>query len=226
MISWRPDGSLSQDAGRADPGARRPDAARGGQDCERPEEGDRVLSAQGGGEPGGRTQPAPEALGNRQHQASCDGAVDRGAAGFATLQADVVAAMAKAGPSDANAIATAARVVMRSRIMSAFKRSTSLASATANGRRTPASRRCSKRQVDGQLAEPDDAPRSASDRHGPLGPGSLPIGRDDRRGGDVHAPRVLRCPCPHCGTRMIVIEVFARGCEPRWRPTPSSIDTS
>ena len=27
------------------------------------------LSAQGGGEPGGRTQPAPEALGNRQHQA-------------------------------------------------------------------------------------------------------------------------------------------------------------
>ena len=27
------------------------------------------LSAQGGGEPGGQTQPAPEALGNRQHQA-------------------------------------------------------------------------------------------------------------------------------------------------------------
>src|SRR5208282_5338174 len=37
-----PDGSLSQDAGRADPGARQPDAAQGGQDCERPEEGDRV----------------------------------------------------------------------------------------------------------------------------------------------------------------------------------------
>ena len=36
------------------------------------------------------------------------------------------------------------------------------------------------------------------------------------------APRVLRCPCPRCGTRMIVIEVFARGCEPRWRPTPST----
>ena|SRR5262252_7852403 len=32
--------------------------------------------------------------------------------------------------------------------------------------------------------------------------------------------------CPHCGARMIVIEVFARGCEPKWRPTPGRIDTS
>ena len=40
------------------------------------------------------------------------------------------------------------------------------------------------------------------------------------------APRALRCPCPRCGTRMIVIEVFAAGCEPRWRLTPSPIDTS
>ena len=43
-------------------------------------------------------------------------------------------------------------------------------------------------------------------------------------------PRVLPCPCPRCGGRMIVIEVFARGCEPRWRPTPAPtpirIDTS
>src|SRR5262249_32960488 len=39
-------------------------------------------------------------------------------------------------------------------------------------------------------------------------------------------PRVLPCPCPRCGARMIVIEVFARGCEPRWRPTPSRIHTS
>ena len=39
-------------------------------------------------------------------------------------------------------------------------------------------------------------------------------------------PRVLRCPCPHCGARMIVIEVFARGCEPKWRPTPGRFDTS
>ena len=47
-----------------------------------------------------------------------------------------------------------------------------------------------------------------------------------RLGVTPDAPRVLRCPCPHCGARMIVIEVFARGCEPRWRPTPSTIDTS
>jgi hypothetical protein len=43
-------------------------------------------------------------------------------------------------------------------------------------------------------------------------------------------PRVLSCPCPRCGGRMIVIEVFARGCEPRYRPTPAPtpirIDTS
>jgi Putative transposase len=40
------------------------------------------------------------------------------------------------------------------------------------------------------------------------------------------APPVLPCPCPHCGARMIVIEVFARGCEPKWRPAPGRIDTS
>jgi hypothetical protein len=40
------------------------------------------------------------------------------------------------------------------------------------------------------------------------------------------APTVLPCPCPHCGGRMIVIEVFARGCEPKWRPASVRIDTS
>jgi hypothetical protein len=43
-------------------------------------------------------------------------------------------------------------------------------------------------------------------------------------------PRVLTCPCPRCGGRMIVIEVFARGCQPRHRPAPAPmpirIDTS
>ena len=43
-------------------------------------------------------------------------------------------------------------------------------------------------------------------------------------------PRMQPCTCPRCGARMIVIEVFARGCEPRYRPapapTPMSIDTS
>jgi hypothetical protein len=31
--------------------------------------------------------------------------------------------------------------------------------------------------------------------------------------------RVLPCPCPCCGGRMIIIETFARGCEPKYRPT-------
>jgi ssDNA-binding Zn-finger/Zn-ribbon topoisomerase 1 len=43
-------------------------------------------------------------------------------------------------------------------------------------------------------------------------------------------PRVLPYPCPCCGGRMIIIETFARGCEPKHRPTPASheirIDTS
>jgi hypothetical protein len=39
-------------------------------------------------------------------------------------------------------------------------------------------------------------------------------------------PRALPCPCPCCGGRMIVIEVFAPGCEPKYRPTPIRIDTS
>jgi hypothetical protein len=34
-------------------------------------------------------------------------------------------------------------------------------------------------------------------------------------------PRVQPCTCPRCGARMIIIEVFARGCEPRYRPTPA-----
>ena len=40
------------------------------------------------------------------------------------------------------------------------------------------------------------------------------------------APRVLPAPCPCCGARMIVIETFARGCQPNSRPMPSRIDTS
>jgi hypothetical protein len=46
----------------------------------------------------------------------------------------------------------------------------------------------------------------------------------------VDEPRVLPRPCPCCGGRMIVIETFARGCEPKHRPTPVPavirIDTS
>ncbi len=42
-------------------------------------------------------------------------------------------------------------------------------------------------------------------------------------------PRVLPCPCPCCGGRMIIIETFERGSTPRYRPTPPTairIDTS
>ena len=43
-------------------------------------------------------------------------------------------------------------------------------------------------------------------------------------------PRVLWCPCPCCGGRMIIIETFARDCPPSHRATPAShevrIDTS
>jgi hypothetical protein len=39
--------------------------------------------------------------------------------------------------------------------------------------------------------------------------------------------RTLSKPCPCCGGRMIIIEVFAPGCEPKHRPTPViRIDTS
>ena len=35
-------------------------------------------------------------------------------------------------------------------------------------------------------------------------------------------PRMLPRPCPCCGGRMFIIETFARGCEPKHRPTPAS----
>jgi predicted Zn-ribbon and HTH transcriptional regulator len=43
-------------------------------------------------------------------------------------------------------------------------------------------------------------------------------------------PRVLPKPCPCCGGRMMIIETFARDCQPKHRPTPAPaairIDTS
>jgi Putative transposase/Transposase zinc-binding domain len=53
---------------------------------------------------------------------------------------------------------------------------------------------------------------------------------DTSEAGVLDEPPVLPRPCPCCGGRMIIIETFARGCEPRHRPTPSpaaiGIDTS
>ena len=38
--------------------------------------------------------------------------------------------------------------------------------------------------------------------------------------------RILDLPCPCCGGRMIIIEVFAAGMEPKHRPSPEAIDSS
>ena len=47
---------------------------------------------------------------------------------------------------------------------------------------------------------------------------------------DPDAPRFHPDPCPCCGGRMHIIEIFGRGCEPRHRPSPIPprirIDTS
>ena len=47
---------------------------------------------------------------------------------------------------------------------------------------------------------------------------------------DASEPQILAHPCPCCGGRMIIIETFARGCAPQYRPTASAvairIDTS
>ena len=58
--------------------------------------------------------------------------------------------------------------------------------------------------------------------------GVAPLAVDVQKQPDLapDAPRVLPSPCPRCGARMIVIEVFARGCVPKWRPTPNDFDTS
>jgi len=53
---------------------------------------------------------------------------------------------------------------------------------------------------------------------------------EEKKAAAPDEPRVAPCPCPRCGARMLVIEVFAKGCKPRWRPAPASpairIDTS
>jgi hypothetical protein len=46
----------------------------------------------------------------------------------------------------------------------------------------------------------------------------------------AHEPRVLPRPCRCCGGRMIIVETFAGGCQPKHRPAPATaaitIDTS
>ena len=55
-----------------------------------------------------------------------------------------------------------------------------------------------------------------------------PASEPEPEGTKDDASRVHPRACPCCGARMIVIEEFARGCEPRSRPPPAPIriDTS
>jgi hypothetical protein len=49
---------------------------------------------------------------------------------------------------------------------------------------------------------------------------------DANRTGDGE-PQALPYPCPCCGGRMIIIEIFERGCAPRYHPTvPNRVDSS
>jgi hypothetical protein len=47
---------------------------------------------------------------------------------------------------------------------------------------------------------------------------------------EADQPCTLSRPCPCCGGRMLIIETFAPGCEPKYRPAPTTpeirIDTS
>ncbi len=53
---------------------------------------------------------------------------------------------------------------------------------------------------------------------------------DDPKSADATEPSALSRPCPCCGGRLLIIETFARGCEPNYRPDTAplviKIDTS
>jgi hypothetical protein len=49
---------------------------------------------------------------------------------------------------------------------------------------------------------------------------------DDAADAEPDEARVLNFPCPCCGGRMIIIEVFAAGMEPKHKPNPEAIDSS
>jgi hypothetical protein len=53
-----------------------------------------------------------------------------------------------------------------------------------------------------------------------------PAEPNDPKAAQPEEPRVYPHACPCCGGRMIVIEVFARGCQPSYRVAPIRIDTS
>src|SRR6202047_1596513 len=75
-----------------------------------------------------------------------------------------------------------------------------------------------------------NAPRAANIAHARelLAAPSRPKEHETTKTAAADEPRVLPHPCPCCGARMIVIETFEPGCEPKHRPTtaPIGIDTS
>jgi hypothetical protein len=55
-------------------------------------------------------------------------------------------------------------------------------------------------------------------------PQNAPSDADSTGGGE---PQAFSHPCPCCGGRMIIIEIFERGCAPQYRPTvPNRVDSS
>jgi hypothetical protein len=58
---------------------------------------------------------------------------------------------------------------------------------------------------------------------GPLNPPPQPLRDEDAACEDASAPATLDHPCPCCGSRMMIIEVFDAGRTPRNRPTTSAL---
>jgi hypothetical protein len=76
------------------------------------------------------------------------------------------------------------------------------------------------------VAAPTTSPKARALLNLPK-PDAIP---DDPKSADAAEPPTLSRPCPCCGGRMLIIETFARGCEPRSRPAAAPlvirIDTS
>jgi hypothetical protein len=49
---------------------------------------------------------------------------------------------------------------------------------------------------------------------------------EDEAAADADEPHASAQPCPGCGGRMIIIDVFEAGRQPRHRPTPEAVDSS